>query len=652
MKVVELRAGDGPVVHLFGGAGGSEDELADLAAALSGDPTVVAHVPAEGASGVGSVVAMAAVAARHVRSAQPAGPYRLLGYSLGGLMAMEVSRVLSDAGEEVTFVGMVDTFFDQRYWPTRLFVRATARRTAFHARAALDQSAGTAAQEIVRRGLRLSTRLARRFGRPEADASAGEPGSVQEGNVAVMRRWQPRTFDGPITLFAATQADFGCDLAVLWRPWLPDLTVRRIAADHTSLLQSPASVALLAGEVDRALQAAPGPLRVLVATTFRWHSAARLADHLREVDCAVEAVAPRRSPVHELHDLARSHPLSLMAPLRSLGRAIESSRADLVVPFDDRTRQALERVYADSDPASAEGARVREVIERSLGSPESFGRVYSRAELMRLAAASGIRCPQTVEVRSAADIGIWFEQHPGGAVLKTDGSWGGRGVAMVLCESAARRAWREMSGPPPLHRALKRLLLERDPWAMRALLRGTRPVVTIQELIEGRPATASVACAAGSTLGQVHAEVLQSDGPKGPATVVQLVDNADMSFAAKSVVASLRLSGLCGLDFVLDHAGQAHLIELNPRATPTAHLVGADGSDPLSSLRAAWGPELPVPRTAPRPEDLVVPLGQAAPSRTVRARTHFWLPFRPLPPGSAATVEGGSTKIASTRGTL
>jgi hypothetical protein len=38
---------------------------------------------------------------------------------------------------------------------------------------------------------------------------------------------------------------------------------------------------------------------------------------------------------------------------------------------------------------------------------------------------------------------------------------------------------------------------------------------------------------------------------------------------------------------------------------------------------------------------------------TLRRRTHFWLPFRPLPPGSVATVEGGTTtKIASTRGTL
>lgn len=624
MKVVELRHGDGLVIHLFAGAGGSEDEVAALVAALPGDPTVVAHVPAEGAAAAGTVEAMAAAAAGHVRAAQPLGPYRLVGYSLGGLLAVEVSQVLSDAGEEVAFVGMVDSFFDQRYWPTGLFVRATARRAAFHARSVLGDAPGAATYELVQRGLRLSARIARRFG-PDPEPAASPllaPGSVQEANVAVMRQWQPRTFDGPVTLFAATQADFGCDLADLWRPWLTDLTVRRIPADHTTLLRSPSAVARLAHEVDRGIHSTPSPVRVLVASTFQWRSVARLAHALREVDFTIEAVAPRRNPVHELAQLARSHPLSLVAPLHSLRQAVETSRADLVVPFDDRTRQALERVHAASDPTSSRGARVREVIERSLGSPRGFGRVYSRAGLMELATAAGVRCPATAEVRSEADVTAWFEQRGGGAVLKTDGSWGGRGVAMVRSEPAARQAWREMSRPPSLPRALKRLLVERDPWAMRARLRGTRSVVTIQELIEGRPANIAVACAAGTTLGQVQAEVLESDGPKGPATVVRLVDNADMTFAAKSVVASLQLSGLCGLDFVLDESGRAYLIELNPRATPTAHLVGADGSDPLSALRAACGPELPLPRSAPGPEDLVVSLVQSGAAERHRARAY------------------------------
>ena len=40
---------------------------------------------------------------------QPSGPFRLLGYSFGGLLAYEVARLLLDRGKEVAFLGLVDT---------------------------------------------------------------------------------------------------------------------------------------------------------------------------------------------------------------------------------------------------------------------------------------------------------------------------------------------------------------------------------------------------------------------------------------------------------------------------------------------------------------------------------------------------------------
>ncbi|MBM4392195.1 MAG: amino acid adenylation domain-containing protein [Deltaproteobacteria bacterium] len=52
------------------------------------------------------------VAGRYVdalRAAQPAGPYRLLGYSIGGTLAYEMARQLVGAGERVTFLGLLDT---------------------------------------------------------------------------------------------------------------------------------------------------------------------------------------------------------------------------------------------------------------------------------------------------------------------------------------------------------------------------------------------------------------------------------------------------------------------------------------------------------------------------------------------------------------
>ena len=44
-----------------------------------------------------------------VRAVQPAGPYRLLGISFGGLVVFEMAVQLEDAGEEVEFLALVDT---------------------------------------------------------------------------------------------------------------------------------------------------------------------------------------------------------------------------------------------------------------------------------------------------------------------------------------------------------------------------------------------------------------------------------------------------------------------------------------------------------------------------------------------------------------
>ncbi|MGO1000206.1 amino acid adenylation domain-containing protein [Lysobacter sp. CA196] len=57
-----------------------------------------------------SVVAMARDYLRQVMAVQPAGPYRLTGWSGGGLIAYEVARQLLELGESVQYLGMIDTY--------------------------------------------------------------------------------------------------------------------------------------------------------------------------------------------------------------------------------------------------------------------------------------------------------------------------------------------------------------------------------------------------------------------------------------------------------------------------------------------------------------------------------------------------------------
>jgi predicted ATP-grasp superfamily ATP-dependent carboligase len=88
--------------------------------------------------------------------------------------------------------------------------------------------------------------------------------------------------------------------------------------------------------------------------------------------------------------------------------------------------------------------------------------------------------------------------------------------------------------------------------------------------------------------------------------VLRVIDNPEMTETAASIVKALRLTGLCGFDFVIEaETGRAHLVELNPRATPTAHLLTADGADPLRSLAAALRRQAAPRRRTPYADGLV-----------------------------------------------
>src|SRR6185436_16427227 len=68
--------------------------------------------------------ALAALHLEAVRQAQPAGPYRLLGWSMGGVVAYEMACQLAAAGEEVELLAVVDSpsplFWREAPAPTEL----------------------------------------------------------------------------------------------------------------------------------------------------------------------------------------------------------------------------------------------------------------------------------------------------------------------------------------------------------------------------------------------------------------------------------------------------------------------------------------------------------------------------------------------------
>jgi hypothetical protein len=306
-----------------------------------------------------------------------------------------------------------------------------------------------------------------------------------------------------------------------------------------------------------------GPVILLGATTW-WHSSARLAIALIRHGCKVSAVCPPGHPlrfVRGVHRLYQYHGLDSLGALKS---AILDCRPDAVVPCNDGVVWQLHDLHAQCP-------ELRPLIERSLGLREAYATIRSRALVLKTAAELGIRIPVTETVASEADLQKSNLQTT--TVLKLDGTWGGKGVEIAHSPGAALEAFRDFTKQRGIGFALKRLLINRDPLALWLWQNRTVPEVTIQRFVPGRPANTMFVAREGEVLSSVTVEVISSQGATGAATVVRVIQNAEISEAVHLLARKLKLSGFHGLDFILEEGtGAAYLIELNPRCTQLGHL--------------------------------------------------------------------------------
>ena len=327
---------------------------------------------------------------------------------------------------------------------------------------------------------------------------------------------------------------------------------------------------------------------VLIATTKNWVPTARLAVALSNAGFGVEVLCPPRHPVNQTQAASRTYIYDGLAPLRSLVRAIALAKPDLVLPGDDLATWHLQELYRRRERYSGDASALGYLIERSLGSPESFPTVHSRAAFMELAREEGIRVPKTEIIETQEDLKDWVERAGFPTVLKADGTSGGEGVRMVRTNVEAQQAFRKLQAPPMLARAVKRALLDQDKTLLRPSLLRRRPTVNAQSFVAGHEATSTIACWKGTVLASLHFEVLRKCSAAGHATVVRLIENTEMSSAVERVVGRMGLSGLYGFDFMLEAGtGHAYLIEINPRATQVGHITLGAGRDLPSALYGA-----------------------------------------------------------------
>jgi amino acid adenylation domain-containing protein len=185
-----------------------------------------------------------------VRAVQPSGPYLLGGWSMGGLVALEMARRLKELGQQVALVALIDSPA-----PEKIARPDEAERVAWF----LRDIAGTAGRtftppaETLRRlgaGQRLAFALEQAH---EAGVVARDVDLPQlqqllhvfEAHTKAMDLWTPSRVEVPAVLLKAADDTVARADAAGWRPWVGSLEVRTLGGDHYSLL-TPAGVDSLA----------------------------------------------------------------------------------------------------------------------------------------------------------------------------------------------------------------------------------------------------------------------------------------------------------------------------------------------------------------------------------------------------------------------
>ncbi|MFI7217028.1 amino acid adenylation domain-containing protein [Micromonospora maritima] len=169
-----------------------------------------------------------------IRRRRPHGPYHLVGFSFGALLAHRLACRLQAAGEEVGLLAAIDGYpaspgdGDGPWRP------------------------GAGADLVAR--LRRETRQFDGVG----DREAALVERLVDRHHRLLRGDVPPRFDGDLLLFRATAPVTGPDVA-RWRPYLTgDVTVHEVATDHWRLLEA-AALAIVGPTIARALAAGTQP---------------------------------------------------------------------------------------------------------------------------------------------------------------------------------------------------------------------------------------------------------------------------------------------------------------------------------------------------------------------------------------------------------
>jgi pimeloyl-ACP methyl ester carboxylesterase len=232
------------------------DELRDFVAAIPADQPVYAYYPTETAA----VEQLALRYLDEMMKIQQNGPYRLGGFSFGGLIAYEIARHLIDIGEEVNILALFDTVhprFSQtltfgnrlRYLVGYVFSRLK-KYTGNVLRGDFHHLKSDTCDFVSNSRRRVFWLLGRAGGRLIGRKLPNGLRSEGFDTIAAWHRYVPAPYSGKMVLFnsAHRRSALACDLTLGWKTVVSGgIDVYIISARHDKMFQQPQVLELIRG---------------------------------------------------------------------------------------------------------------------------------------------------------------------------------------------------------------------------------------------------------------------------------------------------------------------------------------------------------------------------------------------------------------------
>jgi|SRR5271166_6140361 len=233
--LVSLKPGSGgPPIFLCPGIGGSVIDLVPLARRMQSNQPIYGMEPLGNYGAEDRLERIEDTAEfflAAIRQLQPRGPYFLVGYSLGGLVTLEIAQRLRAKGEDIALLAMLDSYPDRRQLS---FTQ--------HARLALQLARLRLAHRIRKNPPNRSevrNHVSRQWSNP---SPAEEKHSIamerlKDAQYRALRNYRPRRYNGRIYLVrAAVPTYFPSDPAPVWRRMAKELEIVTVPGDHVGII--------------------------------------------------------------------------------------------------------------------------------------------------------------------------------------------------------------------------------------------------------------------------------------------------------------------------------------------------------------------------------------------------------------------------------